>query len=129
MTAVFPVGLGTAACRGPKYFLLCSYLPLGFVSVKFAPLTVEADVRLGTDVCIRLPRVVAMTAWGSTAPLVSAAALCLPGAAAALGQLRTWAGGCDDGVRPAYGSAVAREGPNDGRCTNARGLVLMKESA
>jgi len=80
MTAVFPVGRGTAACRGPKYFLLCSYLPLGFVSVKFAPDTVEADVRLGTDVCIRLPRVVAMglgaaTARGSTAPLVSNAVL------------------------------------------------------
>ncbi len=60
MTAVFPVGLGTAAWSGPKYFLLCSYLPFGFVNVKFAPLTVEADVRFGTDVCIKLPRVVAM---------------------------------------------------------------------
>ena len=58
MTAVFPVGLGTAACRGPKYFFDWSYLPFGFVSVKLAPETVEADVRLGTDVWIRLPRVV-----------------------------------------------------------------------
>ena len=60
MTAVLPVGRGTAACRGPKYFLLCSYLPFGFVSVKFAPDTVEALVRLGTEVWTRLPRVVAM---------------------------------------------------------------------
>ena len=69
--------------------MLCSYLPFGFVSMKFAPETVEADVRLGTDVWIRLPRVVmvpaslAATARGSTAPPVSNAVLCLPGAAAA----------------------------------------------
>ena len=75
MTAVFPVGLGTAACKGPKYFLLCSYLPFGFVNVKFAPETVEALVRLGTEVWTRLPRVVAMglaARW--RAPLVSEAA-------------------------------------------------------
>ena len=83
MTAVLPVGLGTAACSGPKYFLLCSYLPFGFVNVKFAPLTVEADVRLGTDVCIKLPRVVIAPRFargdgaGLNSASVSEAALCL----------------------------------------------------
>merc|ERR1719482_575339 len=112
-------------------------MPFGFVNVKFAPDTVEADVRLGTEVWTRLPRVVAMGlaarwraplvseatprfargefgAWrgakgGTTAPLVSNAVLCLPGAAAAAGQLCKCAGGCCDGARPASRSAGGRE--------------------
>lgn len=59
MTGGLPLGRGTACCRGPKYFLDCWYFAFGFVSVKFAPLTVEALVKaFGTLV------------WWSVAPRV-----------------------------------------------------------